>query len=53
MDATRDLIACGVLQTERLITHHFPVTHAAEAFDMVLARRQPFLGVILDWTSSA
>lgn len=49
MDATRDLIARGVLQTEPLITHHFPVAQAAVAFDMVLARREPFLGVILDW----
>jgi 2-desacetyl-2-hydroxyethyl bacteriochlorophyllide A dehydrogenase len=49
MDATRELIARGVLQTERLITHRFPVARANEAFDMILARRAPFLGVILDW----
>ena len=51
MDATRDLIERGVLHTERLITHHFPVTHAAEAFAMILSRHEAFLGVILDWTS--
>ncbi|HZG68557.1 MAG TPA: hypothetical protein VEZ12_17570 [Herpetosiphonaceae bacterium] len=51
MDAARNLIARRLLQTERLITHHFPVTRAAEAFDLVLGRRQPFLGVILDWMS--
>ena len=49
MDAARELIAQNVLQTERLITHHFPVARADEAFNMVLGRREPFLGVILDW----
>jgi len=49
MDATHHLISCGVLQTERLISHRFPVARAAEAFDLALHRHEPFLGVILDW----
>ncbi len=49
MDATRDLIAQRVIQTERLITHRFPIAQASAAYDVVLARREPFLGVILDW----
>jgi len=49
MDATLALVGRGILQTEPLITHHFPVAQAGEAFEMILARREPFLGVILDW----
>jgi 2-desacetyl-2-hydroxyethyl bacteriochlorophyllide A dehydrogenase len=49
MDATLQLLADGVLKTEHLITHHFPAARAAEAFELILARREPFLGVVLDW----
>lgn len=49
MDATRDLIAAGHLQTLPLITHRFPVDHAAEAWDLIESKREPVLGVILDW----
>lgn len=49
MDRTLELLQQGVLQTLPLITHRFPVTQAAEAFDLILSRREPVLGVILDW----
>jgi 2-desacetyl-2-hydroxyethyl bacteriochlorophyllide A dehydrogenase len=49
MDATLDLLARGVLTTEHLITHRFPAPRAAEAFDLILSRRESALGVILDW----
>jgi bacteriochlorophyllide a dehydrogenase len=49
MDATLDLLAQGVLTTSHLITHRFPATRAAEAFALILSRREPVLGVILDW----
>jgi threonine dehydrogenase-like Zn-dependent dehydrogenase len=49
MDATLALLAEGALQTLPLITHHFPAARAAEAFDLILSRREPFLGVLLDW----
>jgi 2-desacetyl-2-hydroxyethyl bacteriochlorophyllide A dehydrogenase len=49
MDATLDLLAAGVLQTLHLVTHRFPVAQAAEAFDLILGRRESVLGVILDW----
>lgn len=39
----------GKLETEHLITHRFPVARADEAFDLILSRRGPVLGVILDW----
>ena len=49
MERTLELLQKGVLRTLPLITHHFPVTQAAEAFDLILSRREPVLGVILDW----
>lgn len=49
MDETLQLVAAGHLQTLPLITHHFPVAKAAEAWQMIVDRREPFLGVILDW----
>ncbi|MCC2684674.1 MAG: L-idonate 5-dehydrogenase [Paenibacillaceae bacterium] len=39
----------GWLQTESLITHRFPVSRASEAWDMIIRRSEPFLGVVLDW----
>lgn len=49
MDATLTLLAQGVLKTLPLITHRFPAAQAGEAFDLILSRREPVLGVVLDW----
>lgn len=49
MDSTLELLRQGALQTLPLISHHFPVEQAADAFDLILSRREPVLGVILDW----
>jgi len=51
MDATLALLGAGKLETLSLITHRFPVADAADAFDLILGRRAPVLGVILDWES--
>jgi bacteriochlorophyllide a dehydrogenase len=49
MDHTLHLIAAGHLQTLPLITHHFPVERAVDAWELISRRRQPVLGVVLDW----
>ena len=49
MDHTLTLIAREFLQTLPLITHRFPVAEAAKAWDIINARQEPVLGVILDW----
>lgn len=49
MDATLDLIAAGALQTLPLITHRFPASQASAAYDLILSKREPVLGVILEW----
>lgn len=49
MDATLDLLARGILTTQHLITHRLPAREAGAAFDLILSRREPVLGVVLDW----
>lgn len=49
MDATLELLRQGVLTTSHLITHRFPASQAGEAFDLILSRHEPVLGVVLDW----
>jgi len=49
MNTTRDWIASGVLQTESLITHRFPIAQVADAFALILNRNPDALGIVLDW----
>jgi len=49
MDETLRLIAGGYLETLPLITHHFPVKEAAQAWRLIEEKTEPVLGVILDW----
>lgn len=49
MDETLRGVSEGWLQTGRLITHRFPVERAAEAWRMIAERKEPCLGVVLDW----
>lgn len=50
LDATLRAIAKEHLQTLPLITHHFPAEQAAEAWQLIETKREPVLGVILDWS---
>lgn len=50
LDATLHAVADGHLQTLPLITHHFPVEQAAEAWELIETKREPVLGVVLDWS---
>ena len=49
MDATLAMLARGDLQTKHLISHRFAAAQAGEAFELILSRREPVLGVVLDW----
>ena len=49
MDATIAMITAGNLETLSLITHHFPVAQAPEAWHLIKSKHEPVLGVILDW----
>lgn len=49
LEATRDWLAAGKMETLSLITHRFPVEKAAEAWDLIRSRKDNVLGVILEW----
>jgi 2-desacetyl-2-hydroxyethyl bacteriochlorophyllide A dehydrogenase len=49
MERTLKLIAAGHLLTLPLITHHFPVDSAADAWRLIESKSEPVMGVILDW----
>ncbi len=49
MNHTRDLIAAGYLETLPLITHRMPVSQVREAWDLIAAKREGVLGVVLTW----
>ena len=51
MAAVLDVIAAGRLPVERLTTHRLPVERAAEAYVLITARKEPFLGVLLEYAS--
>jgi predicted dehydrogenase/threonine dehydrogenase-like Zn-dependent dehydrogenase len=44
-----DLIAQGRMRVDRLITHRFPIQEALQAYDLILANREPYIGVILTY----
>lgn len=50
MRSTLDLLRKNLLKTEHLITHRFPAEKASEAFNLILTRSKPVLGVVLVWT---
>lgn len=50
LEATLAAVADGTLQTLPLLTHRFPAAQAAEAWDLIETKREPVLGVVLDWT---
>ena len=49
---TLQWVAAGRLDTLGLVTHRFPVERAAEAWALIESKREPVLGVVLDWPAS-
>jgi 2-desacetyl-2-hydroxyethyl bacteriochlorophyllide A dehydrogenase len=52
LEATLRWIRDGRLDTLGLLTHRFPVERAAEAWALIESKREPVLGVVLDWSSA-
>ncbi len=52
VDATIARVAAGDLDTRGLITHTFPVERAAEAWELIESKREPVLGVVLEWNNA-
>jgi predicted dehydrogenase len=49
LEAVLDLVAAGKLPVEKLTSHRFSIDRAADAYDLITARREPFLGVVLEY----
>ncbi|MCC6416171.1 MAG: zinc-binding dehydrogenase [Opitutaceae bacterium] len=52
LDETMRWIADGRLDPLDLITHRFPVEQAADAWRLIESKREPVLGVVLDWPAA-
>ena len=50
--ATMAWVADGRLDTLGLVSHHYPVERAADAWSLIESKREPVLGVVLDWPSA-
>lgn len=46
---TLDFVEKGVIHIEELITHEFHYTKAQEAYNMIIEKKEPFLGIVLRW----
>lgn len=49
LEATLKHVEDGILDTLSLITHRFPVSRAAEAWQLIESKREHVMGVILEW----
>lgn len=49
MQAVLDLIAQGKLPVEKLTSHRFDVSRAAEAYELVAFPKEPSLGIVLEY----
>jgi len=49
MQGVLELMGQGKLPVERLTTHRFPIERADEAYDLITSRREPFVGILLDY----
>ncbi len=52
MEETMKWIAYGKLNTLDLITHRFNAEDAVAAWELIKSKREPVLGVVLDWPAS-
>lgn len=52
MEAFQELLHAGRINLDYLTTHEFPLEKAPQAYDMVVGRTEPFLGIILKYDIS-
>jgi predicted dehydrogenase len=54
LQAFADLLASGRLDVQPLISHHFPIQDAPQAYELITGKRhEPFLGVLLTYPNAA
>jgi len=52
MEAFLDLLASGRLSVSDLITHRFPFEQAADAYELLESRSEPYLGIVLEYDTA-
>lgn len=45
-----ELMARGRIDLSPIVTHHFPIAHIADGFNLVLSKDKSAIGIVLDWT---
>lgn len=53
MQAVLDVMAAGKLPVEKLTTHRLTIERAGEAYDLITSRREPFLGIVMEYPAPA
>lgn len=46
-----DMLAAGHLEVKPLITHRFAINGAYKAYDLLVSRSEPYLGILLEYES--
>lgn len=52
MQAFQELIQSGKLNLDYMTTHRFPLVDAPAAYDLILNKSEPFLGILLEYDAS-
>ncbi len=52
MQSFQDLISAKKINPEILTTQRFPIENAEKAFEMILNPKQPFMGLVLDYSEN-
>lgn len=49
-----DLVASGAVTPSKLVTHHFDIADALDAYDLLLGKaEEPYLGIVLDYAEKS
>jgi predicted dehydrogenase len=47
-----DLVALDAVTPSKLITHRFDIENALDAYELMLSKREPFLGIVLNYLAT-
>lgn len=52
MQAFQELIASGRIDLDYLTSHRYPLDGAAQAYDLILGKTEPYLGILIEYDST-
>lgn len=53
IEAVLDLLVAKRLEVADLVTHRWPIAEAARAYELIESRKEPFLGIALDYPDTS